>query len=409
MNPSNGHEAVIGGFYTDSPYPWRAHTLQQPLDPGLYPALLSQAVGDFDHRRIAPDGAVWVAGCGVNQALITAQRHPSARVVGTDVSEGSLALCDQGRKELGLDNLELRQEGLTAARYHEEFDYIVCTGVLHHNPDPSALLQHLAAALRPTGVLEVMVYNTYHRRNPVAFQQATRLLAADTASVPSTGRALADALDLRNSLAGDLAEARLQPDAAFTDTWLNPYELTFTVEEFRALAERCGLLLEAPRTGPHDDSGEAALWDVVLHDAALRERYEACDDHTRWRIAQLLLAEESPYNWFYLRRADAPLPASSDTSRNAAFLAARAAPVAAAQRTWALRGAEGYRVLVESSPLPVMPVAPEFRALWEHLTPEWTIGQTCTRLGLPTDPQTVRRMRAQLTTPEFPYVLSVPA
>jgi hypothetical protein len=59
MNPSDGHEVVIGVVYTETPYPWRAHTLQQPLDPNLYAALLSQAVGDFSHWRVRPEGAVW--------------------------------------------------------------------------------------------------------------------------------------------------------------------------------------------------------------------------------------------------------------------------------------------------------------------------------------------------------------
>src|ERR1700729_3266993 len=39
-----------------------------------------------------------------------------------------------------------------------EFDYIDCTGVLHHLPDPAAGMRALASVLEPDGGMGVMLY-----------------------------------------------------------------------------------------------------------------------------------------------------------------------------------------------------------------------------------------------------------
>ena len=50
---------------------------------------------------------MWVAGCGTNQAVITALMFPGARVLGTDLSEASLEGARRNADQLGVANLEL--------------------------------------------------------------------------------------------------------------------------------------------------------------------------------------------------------------------------------------------------------------------------------------------------------------
>src|SRR6185295_11390114 len=123
------------------------------------------------------------AGCGTNQAVLTALRFPKARVVGSDVSSKSLEICSETATQLGVKNLELKEESINQVPYREEFDYIISTGVIHHNASPQATLAKISAALKPDGVLELMVYNRFHWTVPAAFQKAIRLMGSNGSGV----------------------------------------------------------------------------------------------------------------------------------------------------------------------------------------------------------------------------------
>ncbi len=84
------------------------------------------------------------------QAAHYAVRWPRARVVGIDLSATSIAHSRELQRKYGLENLELRQLPIErAGELGESFDYVVCTGVLHHLSDPDAGLRALRDVLRP--------------------------------------------------------------------------------------------------------------------------------------------------------------------------------------------------------------------------------------------------------------------
>src|SRR6185503_12679728 len=122
---------------------------------------------------------IWIAGCGTNQAVITALRFPAATIVASDLSVTSLQTSAGTAKQLGIANVEFRNESINKASYREEFDYVICTGVIHHNAEPKTSLDRLVEALKPAGVLELMVYNRYHRITTTAFQKAIRILGGN--------------------------------------------------------------------------------------------------------------------------------------------------------------------------------------------------------------------------------------
>src|SRR5262245_3527862 len=80
---------------------------------------------------------ILVAGGGTSQAAKLALREPDARIVAIDVSETSLEYHRALQRKYALDNLELHQLSiLDVASLDRAFDQIICTGVLHHLPDP---------------------------------------------------------------------------------------------------------------------------------------------------------------------------------------------------------------------------------------------------------------------------------
>lgn len=397
------HEQAIGDFYSEFPYPWQVTRLTGPCDAGLYAALLSQELGDFGHRRIPPDGRIWVPGCGVNQALIAALRFPDATVVGSDVSEESLRLCAEAAGQVGADNLVLRHEGITGASYREEFDYVACTGVIHHCPNPGDLLERMRAALRPAGVLEIMVYNAFHRREFTAFQEAMRAVGRDQDLWYA--KRFARAIRADNLLTAKLRAEVGDPDTQFADTWLNPFEQAYTVRDLAALAGGAGLVLEAPCVSPVARAEGAFLWEVPVSDERIRRRLDGLDDVVRWQVCNLLLFDRSPLIWFYLRREDCPAPRLTEADRDAAFLDAVLTGVTATERVWVLDRAGGYRPL--ERPAPVSAAVPaEYREVVRALDGTMPMREVLLRQGGIPGPSELRRMRTSLTIPAFPYLVS---
>src|ERR1035438_5458007 len=115
-------------------------------------------------RPYKEDHSILIAGCGTSQAAKHALRWPAAQVTGIDFSATSVRCTEDLKRKYSLDNLHLRQ--LPIDRVDElgaTFDQIVCTGLLHHLPDPDAGLRALRGVLKPDGVMEAMLYAQYGR------------------------------------------------------------------------------------------------------------------------------------------------------------------------------------------------------------------------------------------------------
>ena len=123
------------------------------------------------------DLTVLVAGCGTSQAAKHALRQPACHVVGIDISETSVRHTEALKRKYHLTNLEVYQ--LPVERVGElgrRFDEIVCTGVLHHLPDPDAGLRALRDVLKPDGAMHLMVYAAYGRTGVYMLQDYCRRL-----------------------------------------------------------------------------------------------------------------------------------------------------------------------------------------------------------------------------------------
>jgi 2-polyprenyl-3-methyl-5-hydroxy-6-metoxy-1,4-benzoquinol methylase len=94
--------------------------------------------------------------------VFTALRFPKGAVLGSDLSSESLEAANGTARALGISNLELKRESINQITYQAEFDYVISTGVVMINTDPQTTLTKIAAALKPDGILELMVYNKFH-------------------------------------------------------------------------------------------------------------------------------------------------------------------------------------------------------------------------------------------------------
>jgi SAM-dependent methyltransferase len=399
-------------FYGNIRYPWPPQYFERVQRADLAAQMLAQDVGCWHGALLPAEPRIWVAGCGTNQALFTALRFQHGLVLGSDLSAASLAVCRANAESLGAGNLELRCESINETSYTGCFDYVICTGVIQCNADPALPLTRLAEALAPGGLLELMVYNRFHRILTAAFQNALWLLVGkpaqpDLARERPVARRLVETFRHANLMSQFLAACRDLPDAAFADSLLQPVEHSHTVASLEQLARRCGLEILTSCNDAFSRTRGDADWNLELEDLELRRLYEALPDLERWQITNLLLAEASPMLWFYLQRRDCPRPRKPERQLCAEFLDTRFRRVET-QKELFVREPDGS---ISASPrLVAFPGAPlrelpgrVYHALDETLPLRDTLSWLDVDVSFPK----LNRLRLALATSGCPYLEAV--
>lgn len=399
-------------FYGKIQFPWPPQFFERVQQPDLAPRMLAQDLGVWRGGVLPEEPRIWVAGCGTNQALFTALRFHRGRVLGSDLSAESLAACGDNAASLGVGNLELVRESINEASYDRRFDYVLCTGVIHHNADPAAPLSRLAAALEPAGVLELMVYNHFHRVLTSAFQNAIWILLGRPAK-PDLASELPVARELvRTFRRGNLMSTLLEgvdelPEAGFADYLLQPVEHSFTVESLVRMARGCGLeLLSFCNDAFSRVKGDAG-WDLDFASPRLRDLYEPLPDADRWQITNLLQAEASPMLWFYFQRQDSPRPRQSERQIADGFAASRFRRVKTQKEIFMRKAAGGYLRRPLVSPFPGEPRHALAHQVHSALDEEMPLGTTLSRLGIEPSLAQLSRLRLALATSGNPYLEAV--
>lgn len=193
-----------------------------------------------------------VAGGGTGDALIQlAQKLADARcpaeITYLDMSAASRKVAEARAAARGLTSITFLTGDLLTAPDLGPFDYIDCTGVLHHLPDPQAGFDALAAALADGGGLGAMVYAPYGRNGVYPLQAALREVTAEDETPEAevaTAKAVLGALPKSHGFAVNphLVDHR-QSDAGLYDLLLHSRDLPFDVDAVYDALEGAGLHL----------------------------------------------------------------------------------------------------------------------------------------------------------------------
>ena len=177
--------ALVAQQYEAFAYPEPFTDLTEQIRKGYYqvgdPALYGPVL--WPRGRPQRRLKILVAGCGTVQAAYTALMSPNDEVVGTDLSEASLAHERYLQDRHSLANLKLfKGDLLEVGQLGQRFDVILCTGVLHHMQNPAAGLSALRDVLTPDGVIVLMLYGQTVRTGVYMLQDAFRRIGIQQTS-----------------------------------------------------------------------------------------------------------------------------------------------------------------------------------------------------------------------------------
>ncbi|MFC5522767.1 class I SAM-dependent methyltransferase [Polaromonas jejuensis] len=184
-----------------------------------------------------------VAGGGTGDATIFLAeqlRHTDAEIVHLDMSEASIAIAKRRAEIRGLGNIRWLHDSLlnlpALAPRLGQFDYINCSGVLHHLADPDAGFKALRSVLKADGAVGLMVYATAGRTGVYQMQALMRLVngpeADDSRKIANTRELLAS-LPASNWFlrSEDLHHDHKMGDAGIYDLLLHSQDRSYTVGE----------------------------------------------------------------------------------------------------------------------------------------------------------------------------------
>ena len=407
-------DSLNANFYGRFQFPWAPSAFDAATDPEFETVMLNQSLGSWDHSLVPANPRIWVAGCGTNQAIFTALRFPNATILGTDLSPTSLETSAVTARQLGISNVEFRRETINHFESENDFDYIICTGVIHHNADPQVPLARLSRALKRGGILELMVYNRYHRIETTAFQKAVRILAgtsteANFESELQVAQEIIGGFNLPNRMVQFLESYKDCPEAKLADSLLQPVEYSFTMQSFESLIGSCNLELLTPCINQFDVAARNYLWNLEFDDGRLQTLYDELSDSERWTVSNYLMLERSPMLWFYLQRTDSNRPRKSEKQLCEEFLEQKFRKSSTKKKVF-IRSDDGNYVLSDRlRPYPGLHIDNLCSKIVASIDTQagTRLGDVLEQLEVETRFSLLNKLRLLLTTNAFPFLVSV--
>jgi len=151
---------LVKSFYEEHPFPnYDDHDSLSSLISKSRKGVYARLLGD----QIPYNARILEVGCGTGQ-LSNFLGIGCRTVVGTDLCLNSLRLAENFRRQQGLSRVRFLQMNLfRPALQKEQFDVVLCNGVLHHTSDPYGGFKSICKLVKPGGYIIIGLYNTYGR------------------------------------------------------------------------------------------------------------------------------------------------------------------------------------------------------------------------------------------------------
>jgi 2-polyprenyl-3-methyl-5-hydroxy-6-metoxy-1,4-benzoquinol methylase len=305
-SPSRGRDAVIGGAvreqYTRAPFPPVSFfpIVQGPPQQRIWVYSFTEAYYHAFRVYRRPAGKRLLdAGCGTGHGIVQIRHQaPGAEVHAFDFSARSLDFARHRIEALGGESVTFHElDILDLSGLPGQFDAIFCSGVVHHTADPVRALAQLKSKLKPDGVLYLMLYSQFGRRESILMHRAIKLLCKDPTDQfegLEVGRMLFDGLPPSNPIATwervKWSNNHRKHAEAFIDMYVNANEKDYTISEVFRDLEVAGLRF-LRFANPHQ-------WDLLARMRAapeLVERFNSLPLLAQYEVIEHIFPEQDQY------------------------------------------------------------------------------------------------------------------
>ena len=201
---------------------------------------------------------VLIAGCGSFSPYPFSLANPDADITALDLSSRNIKRARLHCLLHGNRNVTFRcSDLLDQSSTDGKFGLIDAYGVLHHLRDPLTGLKTLASRLTEGGILRIMFYSRYARREEDSIRRAFRMLGvSDLATAKSIIRRAKPGSRLRRFVE---SSHETNFDSGLADALLHPRVHTYRIEGFMELIQQSGL---QPLLFAHDGALEDVTQEV---------------------------------------------------------------------------------------------------------------------------------------------------
>lgn len=260
---------------------------------------------------------VAAGGTGDSAIFLAEQlRGTDSEIVYLDFSKASMEIARKRADIRGLQNITWIHDSLLNIPSLKlgAFDYISCTGALHHLEDPNAGLRALKTALNEDGAMGLMVYARYGRTPVYQVQSLMKLInqhESDTHAKIDNTRKVLDALPSNHWYKLSNAKHKGLSDTELYDCFLHSQDRSYTIPELYDLVEGAGLKLGY--LFPDLDQRRNDLNDpgLYINDAELLASIRMLDFRQQQAIAELMHGRIATHN-FYVVNEVHPIPCPDD-------------------------------------------------------------------------------------------------
>ncbi len=293
--------------YEDYPYP--------PRDPQDERTRLKSTKFDYlpliNHYgfngRLTYDGfRALIAGDGTGDSSIflAEQLRPfNATVVALDLSEASMRIAKARAQVRQLTNIEWRHASLLDLPQLEleSFDYIGCSGVLHHLEDPSEGLRALLSVLKPNGLLGLMLYAKIGRTAVYQMQDLFQMLLDPELSIQTRIDQARQVLEQLPPSNWFKRSQELTPDwetfgdIGLYDLFLHSCDRAYTIREVAEFLAEQNVTLAALAHAPDRLRYQPELY---LQDRNLLEHVRSMPRIQQWEIGERLCGSIMLHSFF---------------------------------------------------------------------------------------------------------------
>ncbi|MDA9653726.1 class I SAM-dependent methyltransferase [Candidatus Pelagibacter sp.] len=228
---------------------------------------------------------VLVAGCGSDQVAILARCNPIHQFIGIDLSKNSLAHQKKLIEKHNINNVELIHDDFRKITFKDKFDYIICSGVIHHLDDINTALDYFKNNLKDVGAIFLMIYGDQQSAGINGIKKVFKNLnfSHNQESIENIRKILFKLKDQHPAKIFSNLYTDMNNDAGIVDTFMHPKENFSNIKNFLNTLEKNDLIIKN-----FVDSRIAPITKYFVDNKILLEKIRSMNVKDRLELAQIL-------------------------------------------------------------------------------------------------------------------------